>query len=171
MNARITHYLGHQTLLVAQIVFVLFFLQLFVVDVGTVNGVSMEPTMHDTDVFMVNRAGVFIHEFQRGDVIQFFHPLHDDTLVVKRVIGLPGETVEIRPGGIVITQTDGTKISLDEPYLSPATRTLIKPGWYDRFLVPDHSYVVLGDNREFSADSREYGVVHRRRIIGEVVGF
>lgn len=169
MNTRITHYLGHQTFLVAQIIFILFFFQLFVVDVALINGISMEPTLRDNQTVFVDRFSLFVREPKRFEVVQFFHPLEENTLVVKRVIGLPGELVEIRPGEIRITRTDSTSFTLEESYLTHQTQTMIRPGWHDRFLIPNHTFLVLGDNRYFSVDSREYGVVSRDRITGVVM--
>ncbi len=168
MKSRITHYLGHQTLLIAQIIFLLFFVQLFLIDVGRVDGTSMESTMVDQEFFFVDRLSLLFRQPHRYEVIQFFHPLRENHVVVKRIIGLPGETINIRSDKIVITQADGQELTLEEPYLSDSVRTLIKPGWNARFVIPTDSYFLLGDNRNFSVDSREFGPVHRKYITGIV---
>ena len=168
MKVRVSHYLGHQTLLDAQINFLLFFVQIFLFDFGKVDGRSMEPTLIDQQSFLVNRIALFFRQPRRYEVIQLFHPLRENEFLVKRVIGLPGEIVEIQSDKIKITTINGEVIYLSEMYLPKDTRTLVKPGWHIRFAIPFDSYFVLGDNRTFSIDSREFGSVHRKYIIGTI---
>ncbi len=166
MNIRIENYVGRQTLLVAQLILCLIMLQLFIVDFGNVDGVSMEPTLVDQQPFLINRAILFFRAPKRYEVIQFFHPSQENFKVVKRVVGLPGETIEIRPGEIRVTTVEGNRIILSEPYLREHTATIVQPGQNRRFVIPYDTYYVLGDNRVFSSDSRIFGVVHRSKILG-----
>ena len=151
-----------------------------------VDGLSMEPTLNTGEMLLVNRQVYahfdlnnvvnilpFVdrngeHDFypfhppQRGDIIVFDPPINAiDKPYIKRVIGLPGETVRIRDGAVFV---DGER--LDESYLgSTATRW---PGRADDFelLVPDEHVFVLGDNRNNSTDSRSFGPVEFDAIIG-----
>ena len=126
-------------------------------------GASMEPTLYDGEY----TAGIRVHEWTglgRGDIINF-HPSFkdDDTLYVKRIIGLPGETVILDEGKIYI---DGSEIPLAEPYLSGEWTAYTGP--YE-FHVPEGEYLVLGDNRNESYDSREwkYPYVNRAFIVAK----
>jgi len=166
MKNRIAHYLGHQTLLIAQIIFLLMFTQLFLIDFGRVDGTSMEPTLVDDQFFLVDRISLLLRTPKRGEIVQFYHPLSLGTSVVKRVVGLPGETINIKSDKIVITTTTGTEMILSEPYLPPQTYTTFREGWSARFVIPADSYFVLGDHRSVSVDSREFGPVHRKYITG-----
>ncbi len=141
---------------------------------------SMEPTLHCaepgdgcearfSDRVLANR---FIYHFKdpgRGDIIVFDVPeagvqrcrLSGSETFVKRVVGLPGETIEGRQGRIFV---DGEP--LDEPYLDELGRDGITP--FRRREIPDDEYFMMGDNRGQSCDSREWGPVPRANIIGEV---
>ena len=127
-----------------------------VVQQRLVEGSSMEPNFHTGQRLLVNRLAVHgVGEPVRGDVV-VFHSWGDDKDYIKRVIGLPGDEVEIHDGHVYI---DGTQ--LDEPYLNQVTRDSVAPVT----LGPDE-YYVLGDNRGNSADSRYYGPLHRDHIVG-----
>ena len=119
---------------------------------------SMQPTLTKGDLVLTRPA----REIERGDLIVFRSP-QDGTAHVKRVIGLPGERVELRDSGAIV---DGT--ALREPYIMREPEILafrdMRP-----VVVPDDSYFVLGDNRDNSNDSRFYGAVKRQQIIGKVV--
>ena len=91
-----------------------------------------------------------------GDIIAFFYPVDPSRGLVKRVIGLPGDVIEI-DGGRVMRNGD----LLEEPYVSNVDKRTLKP-----VEVPDDSYYVLGDNRDVSNDSRNWGFVHHKYVIG-----
>ncbi|HEX9960208.1 MAG TPA: signal peptidase I [Pyrinomonadaceae bacterium] len=122
-------------------------------------GTAMLPSFHDGDrVFIDKQPG----ELKRGDVIMFLYPKDTSKRYFKRIIGLPGEKVEIREGKVFI---DGQ--ILDEPYLN---REYNQTG--DAFppkTVPENHYYVLGDNRANSSDSRYWGTVSRDLITGKYV--
>ncbi len=141
------------------------------IDVGKVNGKSMEHTYLDQTLFLVNRIGLLVHEPRRGDVVQFFDP-HPQTkeLLIKRVIGLPGERVKISQNVVSILSADGTEVLLDEPYLDTDTTT--QTASHDTVIfpvIPEHSFFLLGDNRDESVDSRYFGVIHRSLITGSLI--
>lgn len=168
MKIRLSHYLSHQTLLIAQIIFFLFFFQMFLFDIGKVDGTSMEPNLVDSQLFLVDRFSFLFRDVRRYEVVQTFHPFLENKILIKRVVGLPGEIINIQTDKIIITTNAGEEILISEPYISAQSYTIIKPGWNSRFVIPDHSYFVLGDNRNFSVDSREFGPIHRKYIIGTV---
>lgn len=143
----------------------------FVVSPGIINGPSMEPRFVDSDFFWVNKLHYFLAEPQRYDVVQIIN-LNDKKIIIKRIIGLPGEIVTIKRGHVYIQQSpDAPEILLDEPYLEKGQYSTI-PGQNGplRFTLYPGDYFVMGDNRPHSVDSRYYGPVSRQLIIGRVVG-
>lgn len=123
-----------------------------------IEGYSMEPNLHQGQYLIVNKAVYrWLHEPRRGDIVVFEYPRAPDRDFIKRVIGLPGETVEVRDGSVYI---DG--VLLDEPYLSEPTPGNVAP----RTMGPGE-YFVLGDNRDNSSDSRSWGPLPRKNIIGK----
>lgn len=126
---------------------------------------SMTPTLQNGDRVLVNKLAYRLHDVHRGDVVVFERPpeLKDAPQVkdlIKRVIGLPGETVEFRDGRILI---DGRL--LDEPYLPAGTQTLAKTKG-DTITVEEGDVLVLGDNRENSNDGRSFGTFSQKLIVG-----
>jgi signal peptidase I len=113
---------------------------------AVVDGQSMEPTLKDREVLLVSKLHYYFGDPQRGDIIAFPPPhiKNPDSDYIKRIIGLPGETVEIKSGTVYINSSP-----LNEPYLeNPGSTTMAA------FTVPDGEYFVLGDNRTNSLDSR-----------------
>ena len=107
---------------------------------------SMEHTIEVDDCILGLKPAYLFNGPKRGDVVIFPYPDNPETTYVKRVIGLPGETVEIKNGYVYI---DGTPI--EEPYLKEEMR-----GEYGPYVVPEGSYFMLGDNRNSSQDSRKW---------------
>jgi len=145
------------------------FLRLFVVSLARIKGRSMLPTLHDRDFALVWRLGYLFHKPRRGDVVICHYPGRKMKRIpflpqsfVKRVIGLPGDTVEWLEGELLLNGQP-----LHEPYLDPA-RCRFKRTRPPRTLGPDE-YYVLGDNRDSSNDSRSVGPIRRRAIRGRVV--
>jgi signal peptidase I len=123
-----------------------------------IEGYSMEPNLHQGQYLIVNKAVYrWLHGPQRGDIVVFEYPRAPDRDFIKRVIGLPGETVEVRDGLIYVGG-----VPLDEPYLSEPTRGNMAP----RTMGPAE-YFVLGDNRNNSSDSRSWGPLPDENIIGK----
>ena len=121
---------------------------------------SMVPTLEIQDRVLVNKLSYRLHEVHRGDVVVFERPPTDMSEIrdlIKRVIGLPGETVEGRDGTVYV---DGRP--LREPYLPPGTVT----GQFGPQQIPEGFVWVMGDNRGNSSDSRVFGVVDESRIVG-----
>lgn len=113
------------------------------------------------DQLFGNRLAYWNHDPERYDIIIFYYPDDETQRFIKRVIGLPGETVEIRDGKVYI---DGADVPLRDDFC-PETPT----GDFGPYRVPENSYFVLGDNREISRDSRywENPYVNRDKIIGQ----
>jgi len=146
------------------VVFVLF--GVFVVQPVVVEGTSMLPELHDGERLLVNKLvyykiqSVSWGHISRGDIVVFWYPREPDKSYVKRVIGLPGETVEVRNGKVLI---DGRV--LDEEYLDQEHNQSL-PSFPPK-KVEEHHYFVMGDNRDNSSDSRYWGLVPEKYIYGK----
>lgn len=119
---------------------------------------SMEPTFYAGDVLVVNRLAYRFGQPKRGEVITFHYPLDTSVDYIKRVIGLPGDRVEIKEQKLFINA-----VEIQEPYVVYPSAS---EGVWD---VPAESLFVMGDNREVSADSRSWGFVPLQDVIGKVV--
>ncbi|MFH1714157.1 MAG: signal peptidase I [Candidatus Nealsonbacteria bacterium] len=135
-----------------------FLLQPFLVD-----GQSMEPNFEHRDYLIVDELSYRFREPQRGEVIVFKYPNNPAVRYIKRIIGLPGETIEVQDGKVVVFNEEGGMI-LRESYIPDSTETT---GSLKIALAKDE-YFVLGDNREASSDSRRWGTVPKDNIIGQV---
>lgn len=145
------------------IVVVVLPLRAFVVSPFVVDGESMHPTFENLDYLIVDELIYDLHAPARGDVIVFRYPGDPSVFYIKRIIGLPGETVSITRGAITITKTDGADITLDEPYVVDEDATYTK-----NVTLASDEYFVMGDNRPNSSDSRVWGPLPAKDIIGRV---
>lgn len=125
-----------------------------------VEGPSMMPTLQNHQLILVNKVEYYLRPPQRGDVIVFAYPRDPSQDFVKRVIGVPGDTVELNSNGVV--SVDG--VALNEPYIEEQYSGLPTSRFWK--LGPDQ-YFVLGDHRDDSSDSRFWGPVPRSEIIGK----
>ncbi len=129
-----------------------------------VMGQSMEPNFDNGDYLIVDEISYKFRNPERGEVLVFKYPENPSQRYIKRIIGLPGETIEIKDGKITIYK-DERKWTLDESsYLPPFLET---PGG-TQITLEKNEYFVLGDNRYFSSDSRRWGSLPRENIIGRV---
>lgn len=139
----------------------------FIAQPFIVKGASMEPTFEERDYLIIDEATYYFRSPVRGEVVVFRFPLDPSEYFIKRVIGLPGETVTISRGKVIITSSSSTAspIEIKEQYLPPGLETV---GDVTETLGPDE-YFVMGDNRTFSLDSRRWGPLPRENITGRVV--
>lgn len=126
-----------------------------------VQGPSMTPTLLNTQYILVDKVDYYLHAPQRGDVIVFVAPPNPSEDYVKRIIGLPGDTVRIDVNGNVYV--DG--VHIDEPYVNDLTNPYGPHTW----IVAPNDYFVLGDNRGDSSDSRAWGFVPRQNNVGKAM--
>ena len=124
-----------------------------------VDGPSMTPTLLNSQYILVNKADYYMHAPQRGDVIVFRYPRDPSRDFVKRVIGIPGDTVYVAGNGVVTV--DG--VTLNEPY----TNNQLNYYGPEHWTLAAGQYFVLGDNRGDSSDSRDWGPVPLGDIIGK----
>jgi len=135
----------------------------FLIQPFYVQGASMEPNFLDGDYLIVNEVNYRFENPQRGDVVIFKYPLDPSQFFIKRIIGLPGETVKIEDGRIFILGEDKKKVILNE---SDYLRDVYTAGGME-IVLKEGEYFVLGDNRGSSSDSRKWGVLLRSLIIGK----
>lgn len=136
-----------------------FFIKMFIVDATIVSGKSMLNTLHDGDWLMVNKVGKHFRDYKRGEIVILNAPDFPNRLYVKRVIGVPGDFVELRDGDVYVNSE-----KLEEKYLdvdhTPAKTDQV--GW----VLGDNEYLVFGDNRTNSNDSRDFGQIYKEEIVG-----
>src|SRR3954463_13561499 len=137
------------------------FIIVFLYQPVKVEGTSMAPLLSDQERIFINKFVYRFEPIERGDVVVFWYPLDRSKSFIKRVVGRPGETVEIRQG---IVYVDGTPLA--EPYVPPQYEDMSD---YGPVRVPRDSYFVMGDHRISSNDSRVFGPVASRFIYGRAV--
>ncbi|MFZ9629531.1 MAG: signal peptidase I [Ilumatobacteraceae bacterium] len=140
-----------------------FFVKAYVVQQFQVAGNSMKNTLQDTDRVLVNKLSYRLHDPNRGDVVVLKTiESSGERDLIKRVIGLPGETIDVRNCQVYI---DGRL--LVEPYLDPEIAPCTDPNAFEfPYLVPDDTVFVMGDNRPGSKDSRDIGAVEYADLLG-----
>jgi len=127
-------------------------------------GQSMEPNFNNGDYLIVDEISYRFLKPKRGEVIVFKYPDNPTQRYIKRIIGLPGETIEVENGEIAISSADQF-LALDESgYLSD----LVETSGNIKITLHDNEYFVLGDNRMLSSDSRRWGTLPKENIIGRV---
>ncbi|GCE04518.1 signal peptidase I [Dictyobacter aurantiacus] len=128
-----------------------------------IDGHSMEPTLHDQEYILVNKAAYLLQGPARGDIIVFQYPRDPQENYIKRIIATPGDRISIIKNTVSV---DGTV--LHESYVNKDDPYNPYPAIKQRVVGPDQ-YFVMGDNRGNSSDSRAWGMVPRRNIIGKAV--
>lgn len=136
---------------------VIFFMIRFAIENYRIEGYSMEPNFHDGQFLLVNKIQYLLAPPQRGDVIIFRYPLNPKKNFIKRVIGLPGEKVEIRAGKVFV---NGVRLQEEYPFNFADYD-------YGPITVGADEYFVLGDNRPESSDSHSWGLLPTKDLIGK----
>jgi signal peptidase I len=144
-----------ETLILTVVTYLL--VRTFLFETYRVVGQSMEPTLQQDQRLIVSKLSYRLHEPQRGDIIVFRDPQDSSRNLIKRIIGLPGEILEIRNGQVFINEQ-----LLDEPYLNSNSVRAEAPT-----PIPDGYYFVMGDNRNNSSDSRSWGTLAEDKIVGK----
>lgn len=151
-----------QTILLAASIFLVIYI--FIMRPFQVSGASMYPTFKDKEYILTNLIGLRFGPPQKGDVIVFKAPTDNDKDFIKRIIGIPGDTVQLKDGFVYI---NGVQLN-ESAYLASDVRSyggsFLKEG--EVISVPAGNYLVMGDNRGASSDSREWGFLTRGAIIG-----
>ena len=144
------------------VIIIILFLMIYVVSITQVVGSSMSSTLENGDVLILNKFKYRFTDIKRGDIISLEYA--DTKYLIKRVIGLPGDNISIKNNNLYLNDELYVENYLDEGLV------------YDDFdlsdlgyeTIPDDMYLVLGDNREDSLDSREIGLISKDEVIGKV---
>lgn len=141
---------------------IVFLIHTFVGRPFLVNGLSMDPNIKDRDFILVDTFTYHRRTPARGEVIVFRAPLPEKKFFIKRVIGLPGETVEVLPNGkvTIYNKENPEGFTLDDSYITHTS------GITDTRTLPEDSYYAMGDNRSDSFDSRMWGLLPKENIVG-----
>ena len=137
-------------------------IRLFLAEPFIVSGSSMVPTFSNGDYLVVDKISYELGSPKRDDVVIFRYPGDTTKFFIKRIIGLPGETVDIKGSEVTITNTahpEGFK--LDQPFVKNTANN------DTHFLLKNDEYFVLGDNRSASSDSRYWGAVNKNLLVGK----
>ena len=156
---------------------VAFLIKTFLMQAYFIPSSSMTPTLQVGDRVLVNKLSYEVGDIGRGDLVVFGRPATESTVktdLIKRVIGLEGELIEIIEGRIYITQSESSSRQLlVEPYLASTTYTrgfdntdLCEKATENSCLIPDNHVFVLGDNRDGSRDSRFFGPIDENTVVG-----
>jgi len=145
------------------IVVVVIPIRVFIISPFVVDGESMHPTFENLDYLIIDEIIYTFKAPARGDVTVFRYPVNPSVFYIKRIVGLPGETVSINRGVVTVTTADDKTLTLSEPYIVNEDATYTK-----KVSLNTGEYFVMGDNRPNSSDSRVWGVLPRKNIIGRV---
>jgi len=151
-----------ETTVIALAIFIIIYLFLF--QPHQVRGNSMYPNFHDGEYILTDKASYHLREPKRGDVIIFHAPRNEEYDYIKRIIGLPGEIVSTKEGQILINHKILNEVYLPETYIT-TPGSFLQIG--EDISIPEDQYFVLGDNRSYSSDSREWGLVPKTNIVGK----
>lgn len=141
-------------------------IRLFIAQPFIVRGASMEPNFHEGEYLIIDEVSYHMREPVRGEVIVFRYPQDTSQFFIKRIIGLPGETVRISGGKVTIINNrypDG--FILDEDYLPASAATTPD----QEVIVGADKFFVMGDNRAYSSDSRRWGMLDEKYLIGRAL--
>jgi signal peptidase I len=140
--------------------------RLFIAQPFIVRGASMEPTFDNGQYLIVDQLSYHLHPPKRGDVVIFRYPKNPSVFFIKRIIGLPGETVELVGKDVIIDRGIGEEpMTLDESFLDPV-RVRAEYGTY---ALSNNEYFVMGDNRAESSDSRSWGPLPKDDLVGRAI--
>ena len=135
--------------------------RMFIAQPFVVNGDSMFPTFHNKEYLIVDEISYIVRNPARGEVTIFRYPNDPSRFFIKRIIGMPNETIEIKNGVVkIINKENPDGFILEEPYLNEKFTTT------ETFTTGNDQYFVMGDNRNRSSDSRSWGVLPKKFMIG-----
>lgn len=149
------------------IIIVVIAFRTFIATPVIVNGDSMKTTLFDGEVLILNKISYRFNEIKRYDIVVIDESLLEknvkDKLIIKRIIGLPGDKVEYKDGSLYINDKE-----VEDKYAKTETKDFDMHSICNCSIIPDNSYLVLGDNREVSKDSRIIGLINKKYIKGKV---
>lgn len=137
-------------------------IRMFIAQPFIVSGASMFPTFDDGEYLIIDEISYLVGEPKRNDVVVFKYPKDKKKFFIKRIIGLPGETIDIKGTSVTITNKENKDgFNLDQEYVKNPSDT------NGHYVLKDDEYFVMGDNRSASSDSRYWGPVTRDLLVGK----
>lgn len=137
---------------------------MFVIRPHEVSGNSMFPTFKNQEFLLSSLLDVSFNNLKRGDVIVFKSPIEDDKLYVKRIIGVPGDSIKVEGGSVFLNRKKLDELQyLDKSVLTYGGSFLADT---EEVVVAPHTFFVMGDNRQASSDSRQWGLLEYKKIVG-----
>jgi signal peptidase I len=162
MKEKLIQTIKEYTILIGTSLLLVFIVRTFIAQPFVVNGSSMEPTFYTSEYLIVDQLSYTLSSPKRGDVIVFKYPLIPSRYFIKRVIGLPGETVRITGEKVEIKEVDSEEFfTLEEPYIRFEKESSTE------VTLTNEEYFVMGDNRLASLDSRSWGPLNESFIVGK----
>jgi signal peptidase I len=162
MRGKILQIVREYTILIGTSLLLVFFVRTFVAQPFVVSGASMEPTFHTNEYLIVDQLSYELTKPKRGEVIIFKYPLIPSRYFIKRVIGLPNETVKINGLKVEIKLPNSDEFfTLEEPYVEYEKDSFVE------VILAEDEYFVMGDNRMASLDSRSWGPLKESFIVGK----
>lgn len=152
-----------QSILIAVVIFVIIYI--FIARPFQVNGESMFPNFQNGEYVLTNLLGLRLDNPRLGDVVVFVAPIDAEKDFIKRIIGVPGDTVMVKDGEVYLNEKKLDESSFLKPTVKTYGGNFLKNGV--PVTVPSGEYLVMGDNRTYSSDSREWGFVKRSALIGK----
>ncbi|OGG61938.1 signal peptidase I [Candidatus Kaiserbacteria bacterium RIFCSPHIGHO2_02_FULL_49_34] len=131
-----------------------------------VEGASMDATFHDNDYLIVDKLSYRFIEPQRGDIVVFRYPHNPSIHHIKRIVGMPGDTISVHDGKVTVSNVQFKDATFEETYVLPGNNLMLLS---DSRTLGENEYYFMGDNRDNSLDSRRYGAVSGDFISGRVV--
>ncbi len=139
-------------------------IRIFIAQPFIVSGASMYPTFHDSEYLIIDEISYILGEPKRNDVVVFKYPKDTKKFFIKRIIGLPGETVDVNGEEVTITNKENKEgFKLDQSYVENKSNTT------GHYVLEDDEYFVMGDNRSASSDSRYWGPVKENLLVGRAL--
>jgi len=151
----------------APIIVIVFIVRTFIAQPFIVDGESMSPNFHTGHYLIIDELSYRFHAPKRGDVIVLRYPLDTSRFFLKRIIGIPGDRITLKNGKVYITNAANPNgYVLVEPY---ETQTTFPAGQFKDVTLGDDEYFAMGDNRAGSSDSRAWGILPKKDIIGHAL--
>lgn len=139
-------------------------IRIFIAQPFIVSGASMYPTFHDSEYLIIDEISYILGEPKRNDVVVFKYPKDTKKFFIKRIIGLPGETVDINGEEVTIINKENKEgFKLDQSYVENKSNTT------GHYVLEEDEYFVMGDNRSASSDSRYWGPVKENLLVGRAL--
>lgn len=164
---KILHEIWELVKFLLPIIIIVFFVRTYIAQPFIVDGESMAPNFHSGHYLIIDEISYKFHQPKRGDVVVLRYPVDPSRFFLKRIIGTPGDRVLIQDGKVVILNKTSPKgFVLDEPYHNQIT---YPTGPFHDTTLKDGEYFVMGDNRGGSSDSRSWGIVPQKNIVGHAL--